>query len=121
LGEKSLFFSLTQPEGISMKMFKGCFIALIITMVSAFAHASVNTATVEAQYELSQAPVDLGVQSANDISFEVRATHSEAFQVEKSEAIKPQRSITEQFLLVDSKRDQLIVVNEVGWQSSYAF
>jgi methionine-rich copper-binding protein CopC len=117
LGEKSLFFSLTQPEGISMKMFKGCFIALIITMVSAFAHASVNTATVEAQYELSQAPSDLGVQSANDISFEVRATHSEAFQVEKSEAIKTERSPTDQILLVDFQSDQLVIVNEVGWRS----
>jgi methionine-rich copper-binding protein CopC len=117
LGEKSLFFSLTQTEGISMKMFKGCFIALIITTISAFAHASVNTATVEAQYELSQAPVDLGVQSDNVISFELKEAYSEAFQVNRSEAIKLERSITEQFLLVDSQSDQLVIVNEVGWRS----
>jgi methionine-rich copper-binding protein CopC len=91
-----------------------CFIAL-----SAFAHASVNTATVEAQYELSQAPVDLGVQSANDISFEVRETHNEAFQVEKSEAIKPQRNIDKAFNFAGLKSEQLTVVSEVGWRRSY--
>jgi methionine-rich copper-binding protein CopC len=118
LGEKSLFFSLTQTEGISMKMFKGCFIALIITTISAFAHASVNTATVEAQYELSQAPVDLGVQSDSVNSFELTTAHSEAaLQVNRSEVIKLERSITEQFLLVDSQSDQLVIVNEVGWRS----
>jgi hypothetical protein len=104
-----------------MKMFNGVFIALIITSVSALANASVITAPVEAQYELSQAPSDLGVQSENDISFGLTQVHSEAFQVENSEVSKQERSTTAQFLLVDSQIDQVFIVNEVGWRSSYAF
>ncbi|AGH44502.1 hypothetical protein [Paraglaciecola psychrophila] len=100
-------------------MFKAKFVlaALVAIAFSAFANASVNTATVEAQYELSQAPVDLGVQSDNVNSFELTAAYNEAFQVNRSEVIKLERSITEQFLLVDSQSDQLVIVNEVGWRS----
>jgi methionine-rich copper-binding protein CopC len=101
-------------------MFKAKFVlaALVAIAFSAFAHASVNTATVEAQYELSQAPVDLGVQSDNVISFELTTAHSEAaLKVEYGEVIKLERSHTEQFLLVDSQSDQLVIFNEVGWRS----
>jgi hypothetical protein len=101
-----------------MKMFKGCFSALIITMVSAFANASVITDIVNPHYELSQAPVDLGVQSDNVNSFELTAAHSEAFQVNHSEVIKQERSI-EPALLKTSFGEQLVIVSEVGWRRSY--
>jgi hypothetical protein len=104
-----------------MKMLKSAFVACAIAMLSAFAVASESTALTEAQYELSQAPSDLVVQSENDISFGLTQVHSEAFQVENSEVSKQERSTTEQFLLVDSQHDQLVIVNEVGWRSSHAF
>jgi hypothetical protein len=102
-----------------MKMFKGCFSALIITMVSAFANASVVTDIVNPHYELSQAPIDLGVQSDNVNSFELTAAHSEAFQVNDSEVIKQERSIEPAFMLKTSFGEQLIIVSEVGWRRSY--
>jgi hypothetical protein len=102
-----------------VKSFRGCFVGLAIAMLSAFANASVITDIVAPQYELSQSPIDLGVQSDNVNSFELKEAHSEAFQVNHSEVIKQERSITEQFLLVDSQRDQLVNFNEVGWRRSY--
>jgi hypothetical protein len=102
-----------------MKMFKGCFIALIIAMVSAFATASEIIDIVAPQYELSQAPIDLSVQSDNVNSFELVEANSEAFQVNQSEAIKQERSIEPAFVLKTSFGEQLIIVSEVGWRRSY--
>jgi hypothetical protein len=102
-----------------MKMFKGCFIALIITMVSAFATASEIIDIVSPQYELSQASVDLGVQSDSVNSFELLAAHNEAFKVDDSEVIKQERSIEPAFVLKTSFSDQLVTISEVGWQRSY--
>jgi hypothetical protein len=102
-----------------MKMFKGCLIALIITMVSAFANASVISDIVSPHYELSQEAIDLGVQSDNVNSFELVEAHSEAFQVNNSEVIKQERSTQPAFVLKTSFSDQLIYVSEVGWRRSY--
>jgi hypothetical protein len=102
-----------------MKMFKGCFIALIITMASAFANASVISDIVSPHYELSQAPIDLGVQSDNVNSFELVEAHSEAFKVKNSEVIKQERSTQPAFVLKTSFSDQLVFVSEVGWLRSY--
>jgi hypothetical protein len=103
-----------------MKMFKGCFTALIIAMVSAFANASVITDIVSPHYELSQEPSDLGVQSDNVNSFELVEAHSEAsFQVEHSEAIRLSRFIEPAFALKPSVNGHLVIVSEVGWRRSY--
>lgn len=106
-----------------VKMFKKRLAAVAITCLialSAFAQASVTTATVEAQCELSQGTVDLGVQSANAISSELTQANSEAFQVEYSEAIKLQRNIEEAFDFKAYESDQLTVIYKVGWRRSYS-
>jgi hypothetical protein len=102
-------------------MFKKRFVmaALIAFAFSAFANASEITDIVSPQYELSQAPVDLGVQSDSVNSFELLAAHNEAFKVDDSEVIKQERSIEPAFVLKTSFSDQLVTISEVGWQRSY--
>jgi hypothetical protein len=102
-----------------MKMLKGCFVALAIAMLSAFANASVITDILAPQFALSQAPIDLGVQPLNVNSFELTKSTSEAFQVDKSEAIKLSRFIEPAFALKPSVNGHLVIVSEVGWRTSY--
>jgi len=98
---------------------KRAFLALAMCALSAFANASVSTAIVEAQYELSQSPSDLVVPSASVISFESKEDHTTALQVDKSEATKPERSHKAEFVMIDLNGEQLTVINEVGWRRSY--
>lgn len=98
---------------------KRAFLVLTMCLLSAFAHASVIDVPVEAQFELSQDPIDLDVQSANDISFELVAAHSKSsLQVEYGEAIKLERSIKPAFVLT-TEHQVLNLSNEVGWRRSY--
>jgi hypothetical protein len=85
--------------------------------LSAFAVASESVA-LEAQYELSQDPIDLGVQSDKGNSFELVAAHSDAsLQANNSEAMKPNRT-TYTVLALTSKGAPLTLINEVGWRRS---
>jgi hypothetical protein len=95
--------------------------ALIAVAFSAFANASILEVPVTTQYELSQDPIDLGVQSTEVNSFELAQAHDDlALQVEYSEAIKLERSIEPAFVLTTFYSVPLDIVNEVGWRRSYS-
>jgi hypothetical protein len=117
---KKVYFFINQQKEVNMFKKRLAIVAMSLSLaLSAFAHASESTALTEAQYELSQSPSDLVVQSAHVNSFELTTAHSEAFQVENREVSKQERFINPVILLVDSQSDQLIVNNEVGWRRTY--
>lgn len=102
-------------------MFKSKFVlaALVAFAFSAFAHASVIDVPVEAKFQLSQGPIDLGVQPDKGNSFELVAAHSEpSLQIGYSETMKPNR-MTYIALSLTSEDIPLTLVNEVGWRRSY--
>ena len=99
---------------------KRALLSFAILALSAFAVASESTALAEVQYELSQAPSDLVVQSAHVNSFELTTAHSETLlQFENREVSKQERSIEPAFVLTTLDSEALNMVNEVGWRRSY--
>jgi hypothetical protein len=93
--------------------------ALIAVAFSAFANASILEAPATAQYELSQDPIDLGVQSANDNSFELVAAHNDlSASADYGKEMKPNRT-TNKALMLTSEGAPLTLINEVGWRRSY--